>query len=132
MNELFALLYETKPIGFYDPTFSQEVFNAYLYQKYGLVLLISTVIAVFTYYKLFDKPFFAKKSVWFIALFATVLINFGYLLVDSRIILETAGFQFEGEYLSLAIVNGIYCALLFVIFSLIVKPLSISNSKVPF
>lgn len=132
MNELFASIYESKPIGFYNPNFSQEVFNAYLYQKYGIVLIISTLLTVLLYYKLLDKPKFSKISVWIIVLVFTVLINFGYLLVDSRTFLEANGFQFEGEYMSLAISNGIYCLILFVVFSLIVKNFSISNSKVPF
>ncbi len=132
MNELFASLYESKPIGFYDPTFSQQVFEEYLYQRYGLVLLISTLVMVFVYYKALDKPAFAKIVVWTIVLAVTALINFGYLLADSRAVLESAGFEFDGEYVSLAISNGIYTAILFVILSLIVKNFSISNSKVPF
>ncbi|GEM_PF-740027 len=132
MNDLFALLYESKPLGFYDPTFSQEVFNEYLYQKYGLVLFISTLAILFIYYKVLDKPFFAKFSIWLIVLLITVVINLVYVLIDSRIVLESAGFQFDGEYLSLATSNGFYCAILFVILSIIIKHFSINNSKVPF
>lgn len=132
MNELFSSLYESKPIGFYDPTFSQEIFSEYLYQKYGLVLMLSTLILVLFYYKVLDKPFFAKISIWTIVLIVTVIINFSFILVDSRIVLESAGFQFDGEYLSLAISNAIYCSILFLILSLILKKISINNSKVPF
>lgn len=132
MNEIFASLYEYKPVGFYDPTFSQEIFNAYLYQKYGVVLVISTLLIVLFYYKLLDKPSFAKISVWLIMLIIAVIINFVFLFVDARHVLESAGFEFEGEYLSLAISNGIYCAILFGILSFIIKYFSISNSKVPF
>ncbi|MGB7529560.1 hypothetical protein [Sphingobacterium cellulitidis] len=132
MNELFASLYEFEPIGFYNPNFSQEVFSAYLYQKYGLVLLISTLIFVFIYYKVLDKPFFAKFRYWFIVLIIIVSFNFAYLLIDCRTVMDAAGFKFEGEYVSLAISNGIYCSILFLILSLIVKNISINNSKVPF
>lgn len=132
MNELFASLYESKPIGFYDPNFSQEVFNEYLYQKYGLVLLISTLVFVFFYYKVLDKPFLAKNSIWIIILLITILFNFGFLFVDSRMVLESAGFEFDGEYMSLAISNSLYSAILFVILSFIIKNFSVNNSKVPF
>lgn len=132
MNELFASLYESQPFGFYDPTFSQEVFDAYLYQKYGLVLIISTLITVFVYYKALDKPSLAKIGIWISVLLITVLFNFGYSLVDSEIVLAAKGLEFDNEYTSLAICSAIYCAILFVILSLLVKKISINNSKVPF
>src|SRR5690606_13485660 len=132
MNNFFASIYELPVIGFYESTFSQAVYEAYLYQKYGIVLLITSLIMSAIYYKGLDSPRFANIAFWFLVLLLTVIINFLYLYIDAEASLSSTGFTFEGEYLSLSFTNGIYAAILFSFFSIIGKNFSVSNSKIPF
>jgi hypothetical protein len=132
MNDFFATIYENDFIGFFAPGFSEEIFGQFLYQKYGLTLLISVVVFVFGYYKLLDKPMFAKLIYWLIALIVAVVFNIVFLRIDAEASLTAAGFEFDGEYLSLAIVNGIFAALLFFVISIIAKFFSVNTSKIPF
>jgi len=132
MNDLFASIYENEVIGFYSSGFSGDIYDLFLYQKYGLVLFLSVITLVFAYYKLMDKPKFAKILYWFIVLLIAVLFNFVFLLTDARAELTAAGFDYDGEYLNLAIINAIYAAILFFITSLAVKYSSVNTSKIPF
>ncbi|MBP3942854.1 hypothetical protein J5U18_04630 [Sphingobacteriaceae bacterium WQ 2009] len=132
MNDLFAALYENNFIGFYSSGFSEEIFDEYLYQKYGVTLVISVSLLLCIYYKIMDKPRFAKLKYWVSALFITVIINFTFLWTNSEAILNAKGFSFDGEYMSLAFVNALYAAILFFLFSLVIKRLSVNNSKIPF
>ncbi|MBE8712686.1 hypothetical protein [Sphingobacterium hungaricum] len=132
MNDLFASLYENGPVGFYDSNFSQEIFSQYLYQKYGLILFFSIFIFLGLYYKLMDKPRFAKIHYWFLVIIIVVVFNFSFLYIDAKTLFESQGFDFDGEYTSLAIVNSIYALLLFVLLSFGFKFISVNNSKIPF
>ncbi len=132
MNDLFAAVYENDFIGFFSSGFSEEIYNLFLYQKYGLTLIISVLLGVLLYYKLMDKPRFAKLLYWLIVLLVTVVFNFVFLFTDARSTLEVAGFNFDQEYLSLAVVNALYAVILFCLLSVIVKFFSINTSKIPF
>lgn len=133
MNDLFATIYENGPFGFYSTSdFSQEVFNLYLYQKYGLVLVVSVIAFLLLYYKGIDKPRFSKLTYWFIVLTLTVVVNFFYLYVDCRIVLESKGYNYDEEFSSLATVNAVYTFLLFAVLSVAFKSISTNNSKIPF
>jgi len=132
MNDFFAAIYENDLIGFYAEGFSGELYNLFLYQKYGLTLLISVVVFVLCYYKLLDKPMFAKFIYWLLVLIVAVVFNFVFLRIDSEASLTSAGFSYDGEYLSLALVNALYAAIIFFVLSSIVKFFSVNTSKIPF
>ena len=132
MNDFFAAIYENDIIGFYSSGFSGDIFDLFLYQKYGLSLVLSVIALVLVYYKLMDKPKFAKLLWWFVILIIAVLFNFLFLKTDAQSILESAGFQYDGEYLNLAIVNAFFAVILFVLLSIIVKFFSVNTSKIPF
>lgn len=133
MNDLFAAIYENGLFGFYSTSdFSQEVFNLYLYQKYGLILVISVILTLLLYYKGMDKPRFSKLSYWFLMLAFIVTVNFLYTFIDGKVVLEAQGYNYDEEYSSLATVQAIYSFLLFALLSCGIKFISVNNSKIPF
>ncbi|WDF67683.1 hypothetical protein PQ465_15385 [Sphingobacterium oryzagri] len=133
MNDLFATIYENGPFGFYSASdFSSEVYNLYLYQKYGLVLLVSVILFLFLYYKGMDKPRFSSLGYWCVILGITAIVNFFYLYVDSKVILESMGYDYNEEFSSLATTNAIYAVVLFILLAVGFKFISTNNSKIPF
>ncbi|MEM2139133.1 MAG: hypothetical protein QXM96_03190 [Candidatus Woesearchaeota archaeon] len=96
--------------------------DAYFYS--GLVLIFVTLIFVFLYYCILNKYFISyfKNLYWYIFLFINSLL---IAFLNSFIAYYTIEpIEFSSEYLSFALINFIYAAIFFTLFSYFIRFLS--------
>lgn len=129
-NEFFASIYETFT---YSNEFSGDLYNENIYQILGFVLLLTSILIPFLYYKIIDKVHLAKLSIWIIVISISVIINFGFAYTYPNNLFVGLGIEYDSnEYLSLAIVNAILALILTVIISVLFKNISTNTKKIPF
>ncbi|MFV0223153.1 hypothetical protein OBK16_11990 [Empedobacter falsenii] len=130
LNEFFASIYET---FHYSNEFSGDLYNENIYQLLGVVLLLSSILIPFFYYKIIDKVHLAKIFIWGIIVLIAVVFNFAFAYIYPSNLLVGLGMEYDSnDYLSLAIVNAILALILTIIFSLIFKNISTNTKKIPF
>lgn len=130
LNEFFASIYET---FHYSNEFSGDLYNENIYQILGVVLLLSSILIPFLYYKVIDKVHFAKLLIWGIVVLIAVVFNFAFAYIYPNNLFVGLGLEYDSnDYLSIAIVNAILALVLTFIFSLIFKNISTNTKKIPF
>lgn len=118
MKDLFIWLYVLLHGTQDDPLWD----DAYFYS--GLVLIFVTLTFVFLYYCVFNKFFisFFKTRHWIIFLFINSLL---IAVLNTFIAINTIEpIEFSSEYLSFSLINFIYAAFSFALFSFVIRFLS--------
>lgn len=108
------------------------------YQLVSLTLLITAgVLALNYYYGLFNRPRFARFWIWFLNLLVACGIVGTVAYMQAYSPLQTGRFcpelRFSGmDCLLFSLTAMVYTALVFLLFSALIKWKSVSNKKVPF
>lgn len=122
---MFRVLYEV--IGKNpDPAYVSDV-----YPSLGLFTLLLSVIFALIFYLLLGrwKPIWDKTSHWLITLFVLALLSACFAISSSKS--ATKG-EADSFMYSLALINAVYSAIYFTIFSLLLKKGSIFAKRTPF
>jgi len=134
MNDLFAMIYEWL---YYEPEFSSLMYTNGLYGLLGIFTILIPLIIVVLYYLTMNHPRLNRKKHWAIALVFNALLSFftSFTLVTFLIAslnMEDSDTSYVIQSIEFSLVSILYAVILFVIFSLLIKPFSTNCSKTPF
>lgn len=119
MNSFFATLYEYL---YYQNQFSNAMFQNGLYWQVGIFLIILSIGLAAIFYYVINRPFFSRWWAWLIVLGVNFLLNLILGLSIPLTELTSKGFQFSTlNVIPFAFVNALYSAIVFVIFSFIIR-----------
>lgn len=133
MKNFFANLYE---FLIRHPKFSQLVFDSEDYVWLGLYMILIPLILALIFYKFWD-PSPTKTYKWIImVLIVPILLVFGityYQLWTGSLEIEFINKNIEvGDFtLGLSLYNSLYSLIMAIIWTIIIKRLSINNSNNP-
>jgi hypothetical protein len=130
MKDLFANLFEFW--GSFASISADDLYDL-AYTQLGLMLVGITFLVVLGYYRIFDSPRFHRWWHWLIVLASTSIAMFfiAWMYVAGRFVKEGLFYQIF-DYLEFLIAIVIYSAIIFAIFSILVKRFSINRRKTPF
>lgn len=137
MGEQIKLLYDLFKINseaFYNELLRLD-FAVWVFILTGLASLLMGIL----YYYVIDRPKTAKLSIWLLFLFinALVLSIIAYVVASNTVVnnyLLTSGNvpDYSEDYIYFSIVNFLFAALFFLLWSSIVKWKSSNSSHIPF
>lgn len=128
MNDLFASLYE---LIHYDQVLSPVLYTDSKYSVYGLIALISIVVAGLLYYKGMDRPKFTSYLYWLLVMVGMLAINFGivYSMVDPIAAQSNLG---SDSSIGVCLAHSVWAAVGYVLASIGFKFISNNHSRIPF
>jgi len=124
MSFLYALLH-----GQQDPIFEDKI-----YQPVGIMLLLSTLFIVGIYYFGFNglRAKFSTRRSWYAFLTFDVVLNFLAVIFIVRALGGGHADPFSFATLLLCLINALYTAIVFFVFSIILKMGSPNARRTPF
>lgn len=134
LNIVFASLYENIPGGFMDD-FSEILYENYAYFNAGVFSIISSLIVVILFYYLINHPKFNRFYHWLFFLLLNLVVNFINGIYLSKSIFEELGIimNYDSRYFfGFAVINAIWSAIFFFVFSIAFKWLSRNCARTPF
>lgn len=128
MNEFFASIYEEL---YYEPAFSQAVYQFDLCSVIGIVNIIIPLAFAFLYYKIVDRPNFANVVTWFIFGVIGAVVNLAatYGILVSAL---SSSYDFGHEYFGLSKHTAWIALVLYILYSFLFKRISINSKNIPF
>lgn len=132
MQDFIANVLELFGIAYFQD-FSNTMFDEAMYSLPFALMIIVPFIALFLFYKILDGVKGANTANWLryggIAILVTMIANFLY--VNNKNTKYQLDFAF-GDILAFLLVTGFYCAVVYVLGSLLVRYLSDNRKLVPF
>lgn len=109
-----------------DPIYGTEVYPAV-----GLFTLVFSFVFVIVFYLALGrwKPIWDKLGHWIVTLIILVLFAVYLALTQSK---RATGEDYDSFMYSFALVNALYAAIYFIVFSLLLKKASIFAKRTPF
>jgi hypothetical protein len=138
MNEIFASIYEAGGLFYIEfEDFSNQLYNYEIYTPIGWVLILSSLIWMFLYYKI-DHVNFSRWYHWLIWLAILCAINFVFAyywsVKELTLHFEEEGIQmpYSGEFVNFSLINVLYAIVLGILLSLMLKKIAVNTKTTPF
>jgi hypothetical protein len=130
MKDIFANIFEFG--GSFRGDYANELYD-FVYVPIGFGLIFLVLLSSIVYYKIFDRPRFHRWWHWLSVLVLTSLVMLVVALLYTNGIFEKEGLDIGvGDYADFLIAVFINTAVLFFIFSILLKSFSINRSRTPF
>ncbi len=138
MNEIFASIYEAGGLFYIEfEDFSNQLYNYEIYAPIGWVLILSSLIWMFLYYKI-DHVNFSRWYHWLFWLAILCVINFVFAyywsVKELTLHFEEEGIkmQYSGEFVNFSLINVLYALVLGIVLSLMLKKIAVNTKTTPF
>jgi membrane protease YdiL (CAAX protease family) len=130
MKDLFANIFEFG--GSFRGEYADILYD-FVYVPVGFILIFVALLSTLGYYKLFDRPRFHRWWHWLMVLtltaFVMVIIA---ILYTNGVINREAPDTYIGNYVDFLIAVFLITAILFFLYSILIKNFSINRRRTPF
>jgi len=128
MNDFIAAIYEK---FYYSAPFSDDLFSHGQYPTLGITAGLLGIFFSLFFYKIIDRPYFAKWYHWLLILGINFTINFFIGAYLPRAKFEALGLHYSSEYFSLGLANAEITSCVYFLFMFVFRWFSTNTKQTP-